>query len=190
MLCSGKSGALSPAPRTAWLPPMTCCCRSTRRSASTVLPSPSRSRMCICVPLTQRSSSSPWAMATPPWPPTPTSPRHDPSPPYSCLRCLRTASLCFLSAPLCFLFNVSGKLWILREHMVERVFVERVEVTVVHGADTGITGLYEEQGDFPEELALREGVQHGFTVSSNDFHRTATDEVHVPAVLPNQNDKI
>src|SRR3989442_10044329 len=81
--------------------------------------------------------------------------------------------------------NVGGKLWIPREHVVERVFVECVEVTVIHGADTGITGLHEEQGDFPEELAVLEGIQHGFAVRSNDFHRTATDEVHVPAVLPN-----
>jgi hypothetical protein len=63
------------------------------------------------------------------------------------------------SAPLRLLFNVGGKLWILREHVVERVFIECVEVTVVHGADTGSARLHEEQGEFPEELALREGSQ-------------------------------
>ena len=41
------------------------------------------------------------------------------------------------------LFNVGGKLWISREHVVEGVFVERVEVTVVHSADAGSAGLAE-----------------------------------------------
>src|SRR5712691_7386372 len=42
------------------------------------------------------------------------------------------------------LFNVDGKLWISREHVVEGVFVERVEVTVVYSADTSSAGLAEE----------------------------------------------
>ena len=55
----------------------------------------------------------------------------------SCLRRLRTA-------PVRLLFDMGGKLWIPREHVVEGVFVERVEVTVVHSADAGSAGLAEE----------------------------------------------
>jgi len=54
---------------------------------------------------------------------------------------------------------VGGKLWIPREHVVERVFVERVEIIVVHGAGTGSAGLNEEQGELPEEIAFLEGSQ-------------------------------
>jgi len=59
------------------------------------------------------------------------------SPRRSRLRRLHTASLCHLS-------NVGGKLWIPREHEVESIFVERVEVTVIDRADTGSAGLAEE----------------------------------------------
>ena len=47
-------------------------------------------------------------------------------------------------APLCHLFNVGGKLWIIRQHVVECVFVKCVEVTVVYRTDTGSAGLAEE----------------------------------------------
>src|SRR5262249_24996043 len=89
-----------------------------------------------------------------------------------------------------FHFNLGGKLWIPRKYVVEGVFVERVEVTVVHSADAGSTGLAEEQGEFPEELAIRECRQHRFAIRSNDFYRPATNEVHVVAVLPGPKDKI
>ena len=85
---------------------------------------------------------------------------------------------------------MGGKLWIPREHVVEGVFVERVEVAVVHSADAGSARLAEEEGEFPEELAIRECRQHCCAVRSNDFYRAATDEVHVVAVLPGPKDKI
>lgn len=68
-----------------------------------------------------------------------TSPIYGPivSPLHSCLRRLHIA-------PLGHLFNVGGKLWIIRQHVVEGVFVERVEVTVIDRTDTGSTGLAEE----------------------------------------------
>src|SRR2546426_9632018 len=101
---------------------------------------------------------------------------HAISPLRSCLRRLRTTLIRDLS-------NMGGKLWIPREHVVEGVLVERVEVAVVYSADAGSAGLAEEEGEFPEELAIRECRQHRCAVRHNDFYRAATDEVHVVAVL-------
>ena len=56
------------------------------------------------------------------------------SPRRSCLRRLRITFVCYL-------FNVAGKLWIPREHVVEGVFVKCVEITVVHSADAGRAGV-------------------------------------------------
>ena len=40
--------------------------------------------------------------------------------------------------------ELQSEYFVPREHAVEGVFVERVEVTVVHSADAGIAGLTEE----------------------------------------------
>src|SRR4029450_9371149 len=105
------------------------------------------------------------------------------SPLRSCLRRLR---ITLIRYP----FNVGGKLWIPCEHLVEGVFVERVQVTVVHSADAGSAGLAEEEGEFPEELAICKCGYHCCTVRSKDFYRAATDEVHVIAILSHPKDKI
>src|SRR5262249_54292723 len=105
------------------------------------------------------------------------------SPLRSCLRRLRITLIRHL-------FNMAGKLWIPCEHKVEGVFVERVEVTVVHSVDAGSAGLAEEEGEFPEELAICESRYYCCAIRINDFYRAATDEVHIVAVLPGPKDKV
>src|SRR4029453_6221263 len=105
------------------------------------------------------------------------------SPLRSCLRRLR---ITLIRYP----FNVGGKLWIPCEHLVEGVFVGLVENKVGHSAGAGRAGLAEEEGECPEELAIREGRQHRCIVRSKDFYRAATDEVHVIAILSHPKDKI
>src|SRR5215831_9895978 len=177
MPCSGKSPVSSPGHRTVPPQPMTCCCRSSRRSASMVLPSPFRSRISMCVPSMRHSSFSLRAMATLVW--------------QRMLSCpLGMGNNLVPWALLRLLFNLCCKLGIPGQHMVEGVFVEGVEVAIVHRADSRITGLAEEQGDFAEEGTIGEGCQHCVAVRCHNFYCTATDEVHLLAILPNAHDVI
>src|SRR5262245_56699547 len=152
MPCSGKSRVSSPGLRTAPPPPMTCCSRSSRHSTSRVLSCPFRSKISICVPPMRRSSYSLRAMGTLAWQRTLSSPlalSNDLGPATS-LSC-RCRDCTALSRHLC---NLRGKSWISGPHLVEGVFVECVEVTVVHSADTGVARLTEEQSAFPEKRGL------------------------------------